>query len=476
MAKIKGKWEWYNTITDEPCSLTGRGFSFESNNEPFIGLRIFVGANGGVDIAYLYDEDDQGIYYMGNSDIVNSNYRAMDFGSIGQEIDDELYDFIVKHAISKDPRTVKGKWRWNEIIHSTDSADLMSGCRVSFTSNNKSYDRLSVNTSFILDNGEHIGTVWALFYGHDEVCTGEIGSTSIPISPEYREMDFGSSEQEISYELYLYLIENAIYQLPAISDKLREIAENEQKVYDAGRAAGYHTGYNTGYEHGEAAGVEYGRQAEHSDFWDIYQNYGNRKYYDSAFCESGNYAQWRYGTTYRPKYPIKPGTASSMFSITRLPYEAIHAVDFSRCTEFRLCFTYYSGGKKIPPIDLRVATVTQNMFAWSSNLEEIEELLVTESTPYSACFTGCSNLKEVRFNGTIGQNGLDFRGSPLLSKESIKNVVEHLSDSTAGLTLTFSLAAVNKAFETSEGENDGEWSGEWTAVVATKQNWTISLL
>ncbi len=468
MARIKGKWEWYNVITDEPCSLIGRGFSFTSNNEPFIGLRIFVGAGGGVDVAYLYDDDEQGVYYMGDSEVVNSNYRTIDFGSTQQEIDDGLYDFIVRHAISRDPKTVRGKWRWNESIPATDSADLMRGCAVSFTSNDKSYDLLSIDT---VDIGAGVGSTWALFYGSDTVCVGEAGSESIPISPEYREMDFGSAEQEVSHELYLYLLANATYLMPEIAEKLGRIAENEQRVYDAG--------YRTGYEQGEAAGVEQGKRSEYDLFWDTFQKNGDRRYYERAFADTTNGGRmWINGKNYRPKYPMKPLQAMQMYEYGYLPYEAIAAVDFSECTDFYGTFAYFSivgTDKKFPPIDISSATRTQNMFGWCTGIKEIEEICVSETTPYSSCFAGTTNLVEVKFNGTIAQNGLNFKDCTQLSVQSIESVINHLSGTTTGLKVTFSRTAVNKAFETSEGANDGETSAEWAGLIATKSNWTIAL-
>ena len=325
--------------------------------------------------------------------------------------------------------------------------------------------------------------MWALFYGHDEVCASEIGSTSISVGSAYREMDFGSTAQEISYELYLYLLENATYQMPQIADKLKEMAENEERVYNAGyekgNTEGYENGHTMGYEKGKAEGIEEGKQSEYDLFWDHYQNNGNRTYYDNAFADGGNEGgRWRYNVTYKPKYPIKPISAMNMYSYSALPYEAIAAVDFSKCKDFYCCFTYYKGGTQFPPLDLRVATRTQNLFGWSTKIQEVEELWVAESTPYQNIFGGCTNLTEVRFNGTIGQNGLNFQSCTQLSKASIYSVAEHLSDTTTGLTVTFSKAAVDKAFETAEGRNDGSYNNaEWDLnILHAHSNWTISLV
>jgi hypothetical protein len=79
-----------------------------------------------------------------------------------------------------------------------------------------------------------------------------------------------------------------------------------------------------------------------------------------------------------------------------------------------------------------------------------------------------SYLKNVIFEGTIG---CDFNMSiaPILSKASITNIIEHLSTTTSGLSVTLSKAAVETAFGSTT-------SAEWTSLIATKSNWTISLV
>ena len=76
----------------------------------------------------------------------------------------------------------------------------------------------------------------------------------------------------------------------SIAEKLQAIAESAQEVFDAGVAA------------------------EHQRFWDVFQNYGERFSYDSAFF--GLYDQsLHYGwndETYNPIYPIKLGTESKV--------------------------------------------------------------------------------------------------------------------------------------------------------------------
>ena len=110
-------------------------------------------------------------------------------------------------------------------------------------------------------------------------------------------------------------------------------------------------------------------------------------------------------------------------------------------------------------------------------LEEIggTPIDLTAATNVRYFFTDMTALREIRFQGTISIS-LDLSEAPVLSAASIENVISCLSSSSSGLTLTLSAAAVNAAFETAEGSNDGSQSASWAALIATKSNWTISLV
>ena len=73
-------------------------------------------------------------------------------------------------------------------------------------------------------------------------------------------------------------------------------------------------------------------------------------------------------------------------------------------------------------------------------------------------------IEEVAFEGIIGQD-IDFQSCPL-NKASILSIVEHLSTTASGKTLTLKQTAVNNAFTTQE----------WNTLIAPKSNWTISLV
>lgn len=211
----------------------------------------------------------------------------------------------------------------------------------------------------------------------------------------------------------------------SIADKLVTIAENEQKVYDAGKIA------------------------ERNTFWDGMLNKGNPANYIRRFY------RWTNTSIYQPTRNIVHSTGSAESA-----QETFRESLFSDL--------------KVDNVFNDISVLT-NTFYNCSNLVNARTLHVSEKTGYSSAFGLCAKLEEIRFNGTIGKNGLSFSACTKLSKDSIESVINHLSTTTSGLKVTFSLTSVNKAFETSSGANDGSTSTEWTTLVASKSNWTISL-
>jgi hypothetical protein len=66
----------------------------------------------------------------------------------------------------------------------------------------------------------------------------------------------------------------------------------------------------------------------------------------------------------------------------------------------------------------------------------------------------------------IGQKNFNVHWSPKLSKASIESIINALSSTTSGLTVTISKTAKEAVFTTEE----------WATLIATKPNWTISLV
>ena len=95
----------------------------------------------------------------------------------------------------------------------------------------------------------------------------------------------------------------------AIADKLAIIAANEQRVYDAGYAAGQAAGGGGGSDRYDE-GVADGKKAEYDRFWDAYQGGGERTDYNSGFRSP----YWN-DETYQPPYAITANSLAAGFAV-----------------------------------------------------------------------------------------------------------------------------------------------------------------
>lgn len=215
---------------------------------------------------------------------------------------------------------------------------------------------------------------------------------------------------------------------------------------------------------------EDGKQAEYDAFWDNFQQNGNRTAYSSAFGSGWN------AEIFKPKYIIRPsgqhggflfhffnygspimdfrmvkdkidisGTtnATSMFENAWVDYIE---VDFTHITNASNCFSEgYSPGHKTH-ITLKVSTKT--------------------TSGLTNAFYYCNTLTHLFFeSGSEIVGSINTQHSPLV-KESIESVVAALSSTATGQTCTFNKAAKEAAF-TAE---------EWAYLIASKTNWTFSLI
>ncbi len=107
--------------------------------------------------------------------------------------------------------------------------------------------------------------------------------------------------------------------------------------------------------------------------------------------------------------------------------------------------------------------------------KRIERLICGETNVFSSnAFQYAIGYEYIGFEGVIASS-INVSWSPL-NKESLTKLLSTLSDTATGQTVSVNLEAVNKAFETSEGLNDGNTSEEWQSLVGTKPNWTVSLV
>lgn len=235
------------------------------------------------------------------------------------------------------------------------------------------------------------------------------------------------------------------------------------------------TANGIGYETGKNEGVAEGRQAQYDEFWDSYQNKGSRPFL-RLFCSIG----WN-DTTFKPKYSMKYASgANGMFAESRITdLQAILdrqgvTFDFSSCQSFANLLQD-STITRIGVVSTVSGAVT-NIFYLAKSLETVDLLILKSngSQTFSGSFQDCIALANITIEGVIGQN-IDIHWSPL-TKDSITSIINALSTTATGKTLTLKKTAVDNAFEASEGLADGSTSDEWTSLLGTKTNWTISLV
>lgn len=286
----------------------------------------------------------------------------------------------------------------------------------------------------------------------------------------------------------------------SIAEKLTTIAENQQRVFDAGRNSGggggdYDSGYNDGYfsgydsgfnegydsgywggyDEGHSMGYDEGQTAEYDRFWDSFQQNGNRTDYTYGFAGAWD------RTTFLPKYDIKATSLNVAFHglnrddpnwetfdlVEHLENLGV-VLDTSKSTLLTSTFMWARIGR-IGVIDCRASTYPLSSTFAYGKIKTIDKLIVKPELTYNGTFISQTDLVNITIEGTIGQNGLDMSPCTNLSKASIESVINALSTTTSGLTVTLSKTSVTNAFGSTT-------ASAWTTLVNSKSNWTISLV
>ena len=273
-------------------------------------------------------------------------------------------------------------------------------------------------------------------------------------------------------------------QLQVVADNLatehQEIATQTEllqqvKANLGGKTAGGGGSDDGSYDEGYTAG----QQAEYDQFWDVYQQNGNRRDYECAFAG----VAWN-DTTFKPKYDIRPISGTRLFGRTGITDLAgiLNTLgvklDLSQMVTCIYLTENYPKLTTLPELNVTSMQDLSLFIYRAADLVSIEKIILKSdgSQKFGATSFGYLNaLVEVIFEGVIGQNGFDIRQSVKLSKASLTSIINARSTTTSGLTVTVSLTAVNKALETASGANNGSTSAEWLALVNTRSNWTITL-
>lgn len=217
-----------------------------------------------------------------------------------------------------------------------------------------------------------------------------------------------------------------------------------------------------------------GRARGQGDMWDMVLNFGKRRSMSYAF------ANWS-GVGFKPTRPIVAKKCDYMFNYFANGDE--NTVDLREVeldTSLATTFSYMCNFSKISAfgtIDTTSASSVEFIFYNAQHLHTVEKFILKadgSQTAGTGVLHNCNKLVDIEIQGKWGKSV--SATSTKLSKASFYSFVNALLETAIGQTLTLSKTAVNKAFETSEGANDGSTSDEWNTLIATKPNWTIALV
>lgn len=224
-------------------------------------------------------------------------------------------------------------------------------------------------------------------------------------------------------------------------DKVQELRESVQKVYDTG----YDEGLSEGREQGYSFGFEEGKKAEQLEFWE--------EYYTTASWAYAFYGSMWSDRNYNPHKTITPTSGTSAAAM----YQT------STITDTKV------------PLDLSGATNINYIFYNAKQLKTIYDITFPLSATTSSAFYGCTALENITVCGNT-QVSLDFKACTLLKTASIVSIIEALLDNpTSSLSVTLSQVAVNNMVFPFTSERTGITYNSWSELENTKPNWTISL-
>lgn len=196
------------------------------------------------------------------------------------------------------------------------------------------------------------------------------------------------------------------------------------------------------------AAFEAGRKAEYDAFWDAFQRNGEEyMYYGYMFA---NRDLWTQEAIEKVKYKnLKVNYVAVVFSGN---------TSITDLSMFR-----FDGGRAETGVKKRHSY--SSTFSGCKNLVKCMEIDFDTISSCPNMFSGCTSLEVLPVTGILTAGGLNLSDSTKLNKTSIASIVNALSGTTSDLIITLSKTAVETAFT----------DAEWSALIATKNNWTISL-
>ena len=225
----------------------------------------------------------------------------------------------------------------------------------------------------------------------------------------------------------------------------REYAPKVKAVYEAGKKTQYDEFWDNYFVSEENLGKYAGSG------WNYKTFFPNR---DIVIKNNGNYCFYANGLNAH----LGQWCADLGINITIAPTSHTYMFSYAKFTG-------------LPQIDFRNAANSNGTFYQSTKLVTIDKLILKSdgTDTFNSMFGGCNALENLTIEGVIGQSGLNLQWSTLLSKASITSIINALSTTTSGLSVTLSKTAVETAFGSTTAT-------EWTTLISTRSNWTINLV
>lgn len=211
--------------------------------------------------------------------------------------------------------------------------------------------------------------------------------------------------------------------------------------------------------------IEQGRQEEWSEFWDEFQQNGNRENYSHAFYGDS----WTV-KNFKPKYDISGVQMPSLFAFSKLEGNLKEILDKQGVvldlSNTKNLSTIFQGSlfTKLP--ELIAPKTNQYTYAFDSmpNLETVKLVSNLGFKNITGMFRYCVSLKNLELIGPIDSKDLNVQWSPL-THDSLINILNNLVDKSADTSSswTVTLGPDNIAKLTSDELKIAENKG-WVVV------------
>ena len=208
-------------------------------------------------------------------------------------------------------------------------------------------------------------------------------------------------------------------------------------------------------------------------WWDVVTGKNTKPTYDNMF----RYMDFDLIGGFNPPYTIKPTYCGGCFSYANIKKITPEQLDFSSCVSANYGFSNCRAIEEIGR--LHIPSGHGYLFAECYALEKLGPLVLKKGLKLNVDgppFVNCPKLREISFEGTI-INSVSFRTSPLLSAESVENIISVLStaEDITGQTITFN-SKVKETYYNAHSSEYADADTAWNALVSTRPNWRITLV